>query len=134
MSSPMEAITDEKVAYRWLPKEEYYKLAELLKDLHGTMPIPMLSEIAIAEVGDEIIGFHVYQLQPHAEPAWVKPEYRGTRVWTRLGIMIAPLIELRKCYVIATNPAVAHICRKLGFREITVPVFVYDEKEGDGRR
>lgn len=72
----------------------------------------------------EIIAFFVYQLIPHAEPMYVKEEYRNSKIWLKLASMIAPLADKKDTYIIASTENVENMCNALGLERLQKPVYV----------
>ena len=82
---------------------------EVLKPIleaHGVVvSFPHLAAAKVAFAGDEIVGYAIYQLVPHAEPLYVRPEYRGGDLTFRLAEAITDFAkEAAGAYVsIATS-------------------------------
>jgi hypothetical protein len=121
---------DETICFRFLDESEYYKLIDIFEEYKGSIPNPKLSRIAIAETNEEnpndreIIGLYCFQLIPHAEPMWIKEEYRNTNIWYKLASMIEPLTQKKDTYIIATTELVERMCEAAGLEKLLIPVFV----------
>lgn len=113
---------------RLLKKNEYHKLEGLIH-LHDWIPDPRDSEIVVAEDNGEIVGFWVLQLKLHAEPVWIKDEYRngslGFRMWKYV-IRITGDIPL---YAHSAIDAINGYLKRLGWKERGT-LFSYNEIEG----
>lgn len=139
---------DKTIVFRFLDENEHWKLVDIFDEYKGEVPNAALSRIAVAEITEvceycskgpyfskcvycdytgektEIIGFFVYQLIPHAEPMYVKEEYRNTKIWLKLASMIAPLADKKDTYIIATSENVEKMCNALGLERLQKPVYV----------
>lgn len=118
--------TDEKIAFRFLEKEEYYKLDCVFNEYQDKVPTPGLSRVAIAELEStgEIIGFFVCQLKSHAEPMWIHPDHRQGKLWVKLAQMLEPITRRSDTYIIASRPEVERMCEALQLEKVNHPVYV----------
>ena len=91
------------------------------------MPSPNLSAIAAA-INDEgkVVGFHVVQLCPHAEPKWTDPEYRGKVSWRELQKLIESLFASGtpgQYFTFVDNDRMAKLCKRGGMEELPMRIF-----------
>lgn len=131
MSSVITSIEEEinpktQLCCRFLEEDEYYKLLDIFIENNDEVPNPKLSRIAVVEEVEskEIIGFFCWQLQAHAEPMYIKEEYRNSGVWIKLIEMILPYTEKKRTYIIAATEQTEIMCEKMGLKRIESPVFV----------
>lgn len=117
---------DEKICFRFLEPDEYYKLECVFNEYEDRIPKPGLSRIAIAEMEStgEIIGFFVCQLKSHAEPMWIHPDHRNGKLWVRLAAMIDPITRRGDTYIIASRPEIERMCEALQLKKVTYSVYV----------
>lgn len=117
---------EETVCFRFLDESEYHKIEHIFKSFNSSLPIPKLSRIAIAEIEStqEIIGFFVWQLLPHAEPIWIKEEHRNTKIWLKLASMLEPLTRRKDTFIVAESEDVIRMCEALGLKQVLYPVYV----------
>jgi len=123
----MAAIAPEIILSSYfLDPEDYHRLTPIFEENEGALPLPSISQIAVVEREDtnEIVGFYVFQLIPHAEPMWIHPDFRSSGVWVQLASMIEPLTNRRDTYIIATTPQTIAMCDRLGLAKIEHPVYV----------
>jgi len=64
------------VQYRVLTQEEVASLVPIFDQFGGSMPDPNSSFFLGAVAGGEVVGFLVVQLAVHAEPLWVRADYK----------------------------------------------------------
>lgn len=117
-------LNTDKICFRFLEENEYWKLVDVYNEYGGDIPNPKLSRVAVAEKDDEIIGFAVFQLIPHAEPFWIREDHRGTNIWVKLASMIEPLTRKKDSYIIATTNEVVKMCEALELERVNHPVYV----------
>lgn len=84
------------------------------------------SRVLVAHRGDRMIGFHVLQLLPHAEPQYVNPDERGTGIAQQLADQMVAFLEgikARGWMVIADSPFAEKMCKERGMTRIKSPVY-----------
>ena len=114
-----------KVTYRFLEPQEFPLLAEVFAEYGGTIPDPNLSAINAAIVDDKIVGFHVLQLIPHAEPIWIAKDYRGYVSWRTLQAGIESVFQgAGTYYSFSDRPEIEKLCKKAGMIEVPMKVWV----------
>lgn len=69
-----------KYVIRELFGEQLEILAPLFEKQGVVISFPHLAMAKVAFDGDNIMGYHIFQLVPHIEPLWVAEEYRGGEV------------------------------------------------------
>jgi hypothetical protein len=85
------------------------------------------SRVLVAYRGDRMIGFHVLQLLPHAEPQYVNADERGSGIAQQLADqMVAFLqgVKARGWMVIADSPFAEKMCKERGMTRIKSPVYM----------
>lgn len=121
----LEETDSDGITYSYLPSDMYHILAPIFAQFNAQLPEPAFSRIAIAMTADnEIAGFYCLQMMAHAEPMWVNPKYRGSRVWLRLAEIIDANRRGTKTYIIAENDESAKMCEMLGMEKVMFPVYV----------
>jgi hypothetical protein len=86
-----------------------------------------LTRVLVAKRDDRIVGFHVMQLVPHAEPLYVNSDERGTELAAQLAdkmVEFLTSIKARGWMVLAGNPHTEKLCRDRGMKKIASAVFV----------
>ena len=109
--------------YRFLADDEFYRITPVFEEYGSLVPLPALSKVAIAEETDAL-SFYVFQLLPHAEPMYIHPKHRGTKVWFNLAQMLKPLAVVRPTFIVAENAESVKMCEALGLKRIPHPVYV----------
>jgi hypothetical protein len=87
----------------------------------------VLTRILLAKRDDVIVGFHVMQFWPHAEPLYIVPEERGTGLAEALADgMVKFLTEAkaRGWIVIADSPEARKLCEAHGMTKVKSPVYM----------
>jgi hypothetical protein len=85
-----------------------------------------LTRILVAKRGDQIVGFHVMQLVPHAEPLYVDPKERGTELAALLADQMMEFlvgVQARGWFVVADSPFAKRLCEDRGMTKIKSPVY-----------
>lgn len=126
MVAEMSTEREIKIEYGFVSPEDYPILEPIFKAYGGQVPDPTISRIAIASFNGEIIGFYCLQLIAHAEPMWIKPEFRGSRVNIKLAKMIDDLREDKKTYIVCDNDESESLCMAAGMKRVLKPVFVVE--------
>lgn len=122
-------MSEEKVQYRWLMPEEYEALAPVFAEHGGDIPDPNYSFVYTAWQGDELVGFHVLQYVPHAEPMWIKPEARGRVSWREFQRAIEALFDKEQggyYYIFPGDERVAKMCARGGMEEVPLKAWRKD--------
>jgi hypothetical protein len=86
-----------------------------------------LTRILVAYRGEKMIGFHVMQLLPHAEPAWVDEAERGTGLPSQLADQMVAFLQgvnARGWMVLAGNAHTEKLCRDRGMKKIASAVYM----------
>jgi hypothetical protein len=84
------------------------------------------SRVLVAYRGDTMIGFHVFQMVPHAEPQYVNVDERGTGLAERMADQMAAFLEGAKArgwMVVADSPFAEKMCKARGMVRIKSPVY-----------
>lgn len=112
------------INYRWLSPEEAETLKPIFEEYDGDFPNLQLSAFYGA-VNDqnEIVGFHVIQLVPHAEPQWVKEEYRGKVNWREFQRGIEEILRGGEYFIFPSNERIAKLCKRGGMEEVPLKAF-----------
>jgi hypothetical protein len=109
-----------KIEYRYLAPEEYESLRPVFEANDGDLPDPQMSAIHAAFDGDEIVGFHVLQYVPHAEPMWIKDTHRGKVNWREFQRGVEKLFDKARggsYYIFPSDERVAKMCKRGGMVE-----------------
>jgi len=86
-----------------------------------------LTRILVAFRGEEIVGFHVMQFFPHAEPMWVDESERGGSLAGSLADQMVKFLRDVKCrgwLVIADSPHARKLCEERGMTRVKSPVYI----------
>lgn len=114
--------------YKSLDPEEFYLIDRFYAGCAVPRPDPNFSRIfAAIDDNHQVVGFVVLQLVAHAEPIYVDPAYRGSRVWVHLTAMLAAYCELHQIAGVYTQPtsdATRKICERMGWSEMDYPLYV----------
>lgn len=112
------------IKYRWLTPEEAQTLKPIFDENDGAFPSPELSLFCGAINDDEeIIGFHVIQLVPHAEPMWVNPEYRAKVNWREFQKMIEGILQGGDYFIFPGDERIAKLCKRGGMEEVPLKAY-----------
>lgn len=114
-----------EVNIRLLEANEYDN--ETLKEIFAAykveLPSPLESKILIAENNKkEIVGFYTLQTAYHAEPIWVREDFRNTLLHERLmNKMYNSLKHLKglRIFVLATNDKITRLAERFGFKKLS---------------
>jgi hypothetical protein len=109
------------IEYRFLSPEEYVLVKEVFEEHEGDLPDPQLSAIYAAFDGGRVVGFHVLQYVPHAEPMWINPDYRGQVNWREFQRGIESLFSASEggsYYIFPSDERVAKMCKRGGMEEV----------------
>lgn len=117
-----------EIIYRFLKPDEYHMVEGIFRDFGAKIPLPNLSMIAVAEE-DGAMSFYAFQLLPHAEPMFIHPKHRGTKVWIKLASMIKPLSEVRPTFIVAESKESEAMCKAMGMKKVNYPVYITVNKE-----
>jgi hypothetical protein len=124
---PMKERKEKEIQIRELYGDDLSILKPLL-DLHGVaIEFPHLAVAKVAFCGEDIAGYAIFQMVPHAEPLWVAPLYRGQELTYRLAKEITDFArDAAGSFVcVATSPFTEKICREhLQLKAIDGQVFV----------
>src|SRR6266404_2428643 len=118
---PVESL---QVEYNFIKPEDYHLLEPIFAAFNASVPSPTISRIATASFNNEIIGFYCLQLLPHAEPMWIKPEWKGSKIWIRLAAMVDTARQNKKTFIVAENEESKRMCMAMGLKRVEFPVFV----------
>jgi ribosomal protein S18 acetylase RimI-like enzyme len=124
---PTMPYTNGLLKFESLAKGDVEALAPALASAGMTIAYPHLAEPIVAKLHDEIVGFGFAQLLPHAEPIWVKPQYRGLGIAEKLARMVVEKIEstgAQRFVAVAQNAFAEELCRANGMHEVPGKVFV----------
>jgi GNAT superfamily N-acetyltransferase len=86
-----------------------------------------LTRVLLAKRDREIVGFHVMQLLPHAEPLYVAPTERGTKLASELADRMVEFLKAsnaRGWMVLAGNAHTEKLCRERGMKKIASSVYM----------
>src|ERR1043165_5159572 len=123
MSQVIEQTEKEEIEYSIIAPEDYHLLEPIFKVYGAKVPNPDLSRIACASYKGEIIGFYGLQAKIHAEPMWIKPEWKGSKVWIKLAAMLDNLRGSEEVFIVAENPESERMCISLGLEKVEFPVY-----------
>jgi hypothetical protein len=114
-----------ETTYRILPPEEWFKIAPIFEAEHVPLPTIGLATIAAAEIGDQVVGFCVLQVQPHMEPLWIDEKHRAHVNYRRFQEMLEPKIPAgMQVFAFTGDHRTAALAEMAGFRAIPVYVLV----------
>ena len=112
------------IKYRWLAPNEFSLLVPVFAEYEAELPNPALSAVYGAfNDAQELVGFHVVQLMPHAEPMWIHPNYRAKVNWREFQKGVESLFDKDAggCYFIfPSDDRVAKLCKRGGMTEIPI--------------
>lgn len=111
---------------RLLPPEEFDRLEPMFASEGQPVPMPEVSEVAVAEDSDtsEILALFVLQPWLHGEPIWVHPSHRGNGL---AGMVISRINQLNIRYISfapVDKPEVVQLCLDNGMEELPYRVFL----------
>lgn len=128
------AATQDKVTrpiqFIWALDSSSPYMAQIDKVIKRSGWVPLndhVAKILVALDGDAVIGFHVLQMFPHAEPLWVDPEYRASGVAEALSdrmLEFLTSIGARGFMVIADSPHAQRLCEERGMKRVSSPVYI----------
>jgi len=112
------------ITYRWLEPQEVESLRAIFDVNGGELPDPKLSAIygALNDEG-KVVGFHVVQLVPHAEPMYVEPEYRAKVNWREFQRGVESVMQGVEYYIFPSDDRVAKLCKRGGMEEVPMRAF-----------
>lgn len=115
------------ITYRWLSPDEAETLRTVFEENGGDMPRPDLSAIygAFTDEG-QLVGFHVLQLVPHAEPMWIHPEWRAKVNWRKFQEGIETLFDKQsggEYYIFPGDERIAKLCKRGGMEEVPLKAY-----------
>jgi|SRR5688572_27103858 len=112
------------IKYRWLTQEEFPLLAPVFAEQDAALPNPLLSAVFAAfNDAEELVGFHVLQLVPHAEPMWIHPEYRAKVNWREFQRGIESLFDHAEggtYFIFPGDERIAKLCKRGGMTEMPI--------------
>jgi Acetyltransferase (GNAT) domain len=85
-----------------------------------------LTRVLVAKRSDVIVGFHVMQLVPHAEPLYVNAAERGTELAAQLADRMLEFlvsVNARGWFVVADSPFAKTMCEERGMTKVKAPVY-----------
>jgi hypothetical protein len=120
------------ITFRWIDgptasQEDWDRIEAILASRGWMQLARATSRIRVAERDGVLLGFHVLQLMPHAEPLWVKPSERASGLADQLANdMLDFLVEIhaRGWIVVADSPHAAKLCEAREMTKIESPVYV----------
>ena len=86
-----------------------------------------LSRVLVARRGEKIVGFHVMQLVPHAEPLWIEEAERGGTLAAEMADQMVKFLTEVQCrgwMVTADSPFAEKLCEDHGMKKVESPVYV----------
>jgi hypothetical protein len=107
-------------------REEWGFICDTFVERSWMMPNRSLTRILLAKRGEEIVGFHVMQLVPHAEPMWVDKAERGTGLAADMADQMVKFLkdsDARGWLVLAGDPVTEKLCRERGMEKIASAVY-----------
>jgi GNAT superfamily N-acetyltransferase len=129
-------ISPVDIHYRWIDgwvasDKDWNRIAMAL-EARGWMSLNRkVSRILLAEAGDEMIGFLVFQAIPHCGPMFVDKAYRGEGVPEALSERMVEFLEESHCrglLVVPSNPFSRAFCEKYGLKPVTLPVYLREQE------
>ncbi len=121
-----------QISYRWISgpectDEEWAALDAIVAAQGWMVWNKETTMVRVAEADGEIVAFYPVQLIPHAEPLYVKEEFRGNGVANHLADDVVEWleqIEARGWLAIADNPIAAKMCVARGWSRVEHPVYM----------
>lgn len=119
-------MTMQNLTVRLLQPEEFDRLEPLFAAEGQPVPMPEVSEVAVAQETDtgELLALFVLQPQYHGEPIWVHPDHRGNGL---AGLVIQKINQLNVRYISFApidKPEVVQLCLDNGMEELPYRVFL----------
>lgn len=122
------------VTFKWLEGKEACEWLNEVLERRGWSLLNEHTARALCAYKDErIIGFHVIQLFPHAEPLFIDPEWRGTGLAEELADRMYEFLKevrTRGYMVIAESPFAEKLCQERGMKRVNYPVYMAVQNEG----
>src|SRR5688572_5760510 len=115
------------IRYEWLEGNQTQIVEPILAERGWTSLNNRTCRVLCAYSGTRLIGFHVLQLFPHAEPLWVARDQRGTGLAeTLVDKMMEFLaeVQVRGFMVVADTPATVKLCERHGMKRVDSPVYI----------
>ena len=124
------AVKGGLISYAWAldSSSPYMSQIDAIIKRSGWIPInDHVAKILVAIDAGSVVGFHVLQMFPHAEPLWVDPAYRGEGVAEELADRMLEFLDsigARGFMVIADSPHAEKLCKERGMKRVTSPVYI----------
>lgn len=121
------------ITFKWLEGQEACDwLNDVLKARGWAELNPHTARALCAYKDERIVGFHIIQLYPHAEPLYVDPEYRGTGLAEDLADRMYEFLKevrTRGYMVVCESPFAEKLCEARGMKKVTYPVYMAVDQE-----
>lgn len=116
------------ITYKWIFGSELESLEPILAERGWSSLNDKTARALVAlDSSNTLIGFHVLQLFPHAEPLWVRKDMRGSGLAEELADRMMEFLAqvgARGFMVVADSPAAIQLCEKHGMRKVNSPVYL----------
>lgn len=102
-------------------------LIDGIVEAEGWTPLPSTALALVAFDEKGMAGFHILQMRPHAEPLWIRPDLRGTKLCVELATEMKQFLDQTNTQgyiVIADTIEAAKLCESFGMKRITSPVYI----------
>lgn len=111
----------DEVKIRILNADEFHRedLLEIFAAYESNIPNPQIATIQVAEKDGKIVGFGVLQPRYHAEPIYVKEEFRHTDLHKRIiESLLKPFESIKglSIYVFSPNSRIFKLALRFGFK------------------
>lgn len=107
---------------RWLPVDEWDRVAERFTRRGVGLPNADLARIRVTEDDGRVVAMLVLQYQPHAEPIEIDPEYRG-RIWWPSMLKAVEAACPSGVFVFAPNDRIAGMATSQGLTRLDWAVY-----------
>lgn len=114
------------IKFKWLDGDALQIIEPILESRGWASMNDKTCRALCAFDGTKLVGFHVFQLYPHAEPMWLDRAYRGTGIAEDMADKMMEFLSqvgVRGFMVIADNPAVQRLCESHGMKKVNAPVY-----------
>lgn len=111
---------------RWL-KGSNIHIVDPIIEAQGWTPLPDSTILLIAFDEKGIAGFHALRMVPHPEPLYVREDLRDGELSSELAADMSKFLDdtgTNGIMVVAENAAAEDLCKSLGMKKLTSPVYV----------
>ncbi len=118
------------ISYRFLDPTEFHLIEPYFIEQEADLPNLALSTVYGAFTdSNELVGFHVLQLVPHAEPMMIHPDYRAKVSWKEFQKGIESLFDKEaggSYYIFPSDERIAKLCKRGGMKECELKAYRRD--------